>query len=143
MIPQAKILRVVELTKFLCHWRSVPEIANKLNISERTAYRYLKLLHTCGFVIGKDEPLSNQTGVYFRVEHCPFCNVTTTRAKSRRIDKQLATLYSQRHGIIQAELGNPKYLLRYKSERKRKNKLKELNRKINALLLTKRENETH
>lgn len=143
MIEQQKILRVVELTNFLFHWRSVSEIAIKLKVSERTAYRYLKLLHACGFVISKDEPLSNETGVYFRVEHCPFCNSTTKLAKSRRIDKQLATLYNQRHCIIQAELGNPKYLLKYKSERKRRNKLKELNRKITALQLTKRENETH
>lgn len=143
MIEQQKILRVVELTIFLSHWRSVSEIATKLKVSKRTAYRYLKLLHASGFVISKDEPLSNETGVYFRVEHCPFCNITTNRAKNRRIEKQLATLYNQRHCIIQAELGNPKYLLRYKSERKRRNKLKEVNRKINALILTKRENEIH
>lgn len=55
MIPQAKILRVFQLIGLLkSGGRTVPQLAQQLDTTERTIYRYFKLLEEIGFIIDQD-----------------------------------------------------------------------------------------
>lgn len=55
MIPQAKILRVFQLIGLLkSGGRTVDQLAQQLDTTSRTIYRYFKLLEEIGFVIDQD-----------------------------------------------------------------------------------------
>lgn len=55
MIPQAKILRVFQLIGLLkSGGRTVGQLASQLETTERTIYRYFKLLEEIGFIIDQD-----------------------------------------------------------------------------------------
>lgn len=55
MIPQAKILRVFQLIGLLkSGGRTVPQLSGQLDMSDRTVYRYFKLLEELGFIIDQD-----------------------------------------------------------------------------------------
>ncbi|MCK6617587.1 MAG: WYL domain-containing protein [Cyclobacteriaceae bacterium] len=55
MIPQAKILRVFQLISLLKGGgRTVEQLAQHLDASQRTIYRYFKLLEEIGFIIDQD-----------------------------------------------------------------------------------------
>lgn len=55
MIPQAKILRVFQLIGLLkSGGRTVEQLAQQLDTTSRTIYRYFKLLEEIGFVIDQD-----------------------------------------------------------------------------------------
>lgn len=54
-IPQAKLMRVLELIALLKgKGKTIGEMAERFDMSERSIYRYLKLLDAVGFVIDKD-----------------------------------------------------------------------------------------
>ncbi len=54
-IPQAKLLRVLELIALLKgKGKTVGELAMRFDMSERSIYRYIKLLEAVGFVVDKD-----------------------------------------------------------------------------------------
>ncbi|GAB1445417.1 hypothetical protein MASR2M41_11110 [Flammeovirgaceae bacterium] len=55
IIPQAKLLRLLELISALksSHW-SIEDLARRVDMSERTIYRYLKLFEAVNFIIDKD-----------------------------------------------------------------------------------------
>lgn len=55
IIPQAKLLRLLELISALksSHW-SIEDLARRVDMSERTIYRYLKLLEAVNFIVDKD-----------------------------------------------------------------------------------------
>lgn len=55
MIPQAKILRIFQLIGLLkAGGRTVAQLASQLDATERTIYRYFKLLEEIGFIIDAD-----------------------------------------------------------------------------------------
>ncbi len=55
MIPQAKILRVFQLIGLLkSGGRTIRQLAQQLDTTERTIYRYFKLLEEIGFIIDQD-----------------------------------------------------------------------------------------
>ncbi|MDL5047976.1 HTH domain-containing protein [Oscillatoria amoena NRMC-F 0135] len=55
MIPQAKILRVFQLIGLLkSGGRTVDQLAQQLDTTSRTIYRYFKLLEEIGFMIDQD-----------------------------------------------------------------------------------------
>lgn len=55
MIPQAKILRVFQLIGLLkSGGRTVDQLAQQLDTTSRTIYRYFKLLEEIGFIIDQD-----------------------------------------------------------------------------------------
>lgn len=55
MIPQAKILRVFQLIGLLkADGRTVPQLALQLKTTQRTIYRYFRLLEELGFIIEID-----------------------------------------------------------------------------------------
>jgi predicted DNA-binding transcriptional regulator YafY len=55
MIPQAKILRVFQLIGLLKGGgRTVDQLAQQLDTTQRTIYRYFKLLEEIGFIIDQD-----------------------------------------------------------------------------------------
>jgi predicted DNA-binding transcriptional regulator YafY len=55
MIPQAKILRVFQLIGLLkSGGRTVQQLAEQLDATQRTVYRYFKLLEEIGFIIDQD-----------------------------------------------------------------------------------------
>src|SRR5690606_5733802 len=55
MVPQAKILRVFQLIGLLKGGgRTVGQLASHLEATERTVYRYFKLLEEIGFIIDQD-----------------------------------------------------------------------------------------
>lgn len=55
MIPQAKILRIFQLIGLLkAGGRTVGQLASQLDATERTVYRYFKLLEEIGFIIDVD-----------------------------------------------------------------------------------------
>lgn len=55
MIPQAKILRVFQLISLLKGGgRTVDQLAQQLDATSRTIYRYFKLLEEIGFIIDQD-----------------------------------------------------------------------------------------
>lgn len=55
MIPQAKILRVFQLIGLLkSGGRTIRQLAQHLDTTERTIYRYFKLLEEIGFIIDQD-----------------------------------------------------------------------------------------
>lgn len=55
MIPQAKILRVFQLIGLLkAGGRTVGQLASQLDTTDRTIYRYFKLLEEIGFIIDVD-----------------------------------------------------------------------------------------
>jgi proteasome accessory factor C len=54
-IPQAKLMRVLGLIALLKgRGKTIAEMAERFDMSERSIYRYLKLLESVGFVIDKD-----------------------------------------------------------------------------------------
>ena len=54
-IPQAKLMRVLELIALLKgRGKTIGELAERFDMSERSIYRYLKLLEAVGFVVDKD-----------------------------------------------------------------------------------------
>jgi proteasome accessory factor C len=54
-IPAAKLLRVLEMIDLLRRQRkTVKQLAERFDISERTVYRYVNLLEAAGFPIDKD-----------------------------------------------------------------------------------------
>src|SRR6056297_13361 len=59
MSKQPKIQRVLELLLMLnCKYgRSLDEVSQNLDVSKRTAYRYIKTLRNAGFVVDKKESL--------------------------------------------------------------------------------------
>ena len=55
MVPQAKILRIFQLIGLLkAGGRTITQLASQLDSSERTIYRYFKLLEEIGFIIDQD-----------------------------------------------------------------------------------------
>lgn len=55
MIPQAKILRIFQLIGLLkSGGRTVRQLAQQLDTTDRTIYRYFKLLEEIGFIIDQD-----------------------------------------------------------------------------------------
>jgi len=55
MIPQAKILRVFQLIGLLKGGgRTIEQLAQQLDTTSRTIYRYFKLLQEIGFIIDQD-----------------------------------------------------------------------------------------
>lgn len=68
-IPQAKMLRILQLIIYLNRPRTIVQIASKLNVSPRTAYRYLKIFEEGGIAIDK-----NFHDQYFIAQDtCPIC----------------------------------------------------------------------
>ena len=54
-IPQAKLMRVLELIALLKgKGKAIGEMAERFDMSERSIYRYIKLLEAVGFVVDKD-----------------------------------------------------------------------------------------
>jgi predicted DNA-binding transcriptional regulator YafY len=54
-IPQAKLMRVLELIALLKgRGKTITEMAERFDMSERSIYRYIKLLESVGFVVDKD-----------------------------------------------------------------------------------------
>jgi proteasome accessory factor C len=54
-IPQAKLMRVLELIALLKgRGKTIGEMAERFDMSERSIYRYIKLLESVGFVVDKD-----------------------------------------------------------------------------------------
>lgn len=55
MVPQAKILRVFQLIGLLkAGGRTVSQLGSQLDMSDRSVYRYFKLLEELGFIIDQD-----------------------------------------------------------------------------------------
>jgi predicted DNA-binding transcriptional regulator YafY len=104
MLNQHKILRVLQLITFLQEepHKSVEQLANFLDTTERTIYRYLDLLRECGFDLHKD---ANQRfyiekedgdGIHFTNEEAQFLKelVLTTGNKSKLKDSVLSKIYT-------------------------------------------------
>lgn len=69
-IAQAKLMRLIELIMFLQSARfTISQLADLMDTSNRTVYRYLNLLESLEFGVEKDFE-----GRYFMVEEtCPLC----------------------------------------------------------------------
>jgi proteasome accessory factor C len=104
MLNQHKILRVLQLITYLQETphKSVDQLANFLDTTERTIYRYLDLLRECGFDLHKD---ANQRfhiekedgdGIHFTNEEAQFLKelVLTTGNKSKLRDSVLSKIYT-------------------------------------------------
>ena len=104
MFNQHKILRVLQLITYLQETphKSVDQLSNFLETTERTVYRYLDLLRECGFDLHKD---ANQRfyiekeegdGVHFTNEEAQFLKqlVLTTASKSKLKDAVLSKIYT-------------------------------------------------
>jgi proteasome accessory factor C len=104
MLNQHKILRVLQLITYLQETphKSVDQLANFLDTTERTIYRYLDLLRECGFDLHKD---ANQRfyiekedgdGIHFTNEEAQFLKelVLTTGNKSKLKDSVLSKIYT-------------------------------------------------
>lgn len=74
-IPEAKILRVLELMRYLKIPRNVNDIAKKLHVHQRTAYRYLHLLEAFDVVVSRD----GFDNFFIEPKYCPFCSVAHRR----------------------------------------------------------------
>ena len=55
IIPQAKLLRLFQIIAVLKagHW-TIKQLAERFDTSERTIYRYIKLLEEVDFLVEKD-----------------------------------------------------------------------------------------
>jgi proteasome accessory factor C len=104
MLNQHKILRVLQLITYLQETphKSVDQLANFLETTERTVYRYLDLLRECGFDLHKD---ANQRfyiekedgdGIHFTNEEAQFLKelVLTTGNMSKLRDSVLSKIYT-------------------------------------------------
>ena len=104
MLNQHKILRVLQLITYLQETphKSIDQLSNFLETTERTVYRYLDLLRECGFDLHKD---ANQRfyiekedgdGVHFTNEEAHFLKklVLTTGSKSKLKDSVLSKIYT-------------------------------------------------
>ena len=104
MLNQHKILRVLQLITYLQETphKSVDQLSNFLDTTERTIYRYLDLLRECGFDLHKD---ANQRfyiekedgdGIHFTNEEAQFLKelVLTTGNKSKLKDSVLSKIYT-------------------------------------------------
>ena len=104
MLNQHKILRVLQLITYLQETphKSIDQLSNFLETTERTVYRYLDLLRECGFDLHKD---ANQRfyiekeegdGVHFTNEEAQFLKqlVLATGSKSKLKDAVLSKIYT-------------------------------------------------
>ena len=104
MLNQHKILRVLQLITYLQETphKSIEQLSNFLETTERTVYRYLDLLRECGFDLHKD---ANQRfyiekeegdGVHFTNEEAQFLKqlVLATGSKSKLKDAVLSKIYT-------------------------------------------------
>jgi predicted DNA-binding transcriptional regulator YafY len=104
MLNQHKILRVLQLITYLQETphKSIDQLSNFLETTERTVYRYLDLLRECGFDLHKD---ANQRfhiekeegdGVHFTNEEAQFLKtlVLTNGSKSKLKDSVLSKIYT-------------------------------------------------
>lgn len=67
-IPQAKQLRVMDIAEALCAKRyGITELADLVDSSERTVYRYLRFLKGMGIDV-----LIDSHGNFY-IKNCPFC----------------------------------------------------------------------
>lgn len=70
-LPQAKVLRVLKLILKLYHGHyNVHQIADLLDCSPRTAYRYIRLIDEVGITVESD--FSNK--FFVAQDECPFCH---------------------------------------------------------------------
>jgi len=103
MLNQHKLFRVLQLITFLQEkpHKAVGQLADFMETTERTVYRYLDLLRECGFDLHKD---ANQRfyiekeegdGVHFTNEEAQFLKqlVLTTGSKSKLKDSVLSKIY--------------------------------------------------
>lgn len=69
---QAKLLRMVQIITLLFHHRrTITELAERFDCSERTIFRYLRTIESCGFVIDKD--FSTPPKHFIHQGRCPVC----------------------------------------------------------------------
>lgn len=104
MLNQHKILRVLQLITYLQETphKSVDQLSNFLETTERTIYRYLDLLRECGFDLHKDVnqrfyiEKEDGDGIHFTKEEAQFLKelVLTTGNKSKLKDSVLSKIYT-------------------------------------------------
>jgi predicted DNA-binding transcriptional regulator YafY len=69
-IPQAKVLRLMELMRAMCgNPMSIEQIADKLDIHVRNAYRYLALIEQLGVNVKR----TNRNVMMYYIDQCPCC----------------------------------------------------------------------
>gem|GEM_PF-6656554 len=69
-LPAARMLRLFEMLQLMFKRSYTPkQIAERLDCSERTAYRYMKIFETWGIAID-----SNQYHYFVAQDDCPVCH---------------------------------------------------------------------
>lgn len=81
VVPQAKMLRVINLMTVLLHRKMrIEDIAELMDSSERTAYRYIDLLEMLDFPV--DQDFDNR---FFIVNTaCPICSKERKRRNQNK-----------------------------------------------------------
>ncbi len=103
MHNQRKIFRVFQLISFLEHrpHKTIAQLVELLESSERTVYRYLDLVKACGFDLQKDKnsrffiPSKDGHGLHFTKEEAQFLEqILLTLGKKHKLrDSILAKIY--------------------------------------------------
>jgi len=103
MLNQRKILRVLQFISFLEQRppKAVNQLAEMLETTERTVYRYLDLIRECGFDLHRDKHnrffIHNDTvqGIRFTTEEAEYLKqiVLTTGKKNKLKDAVLSKIY--------------------------------------------------
>lgn len=73
-VEQGKILRVLQIIQYIQVPRTLNDIQERFNISNRTAHRYMLLISESGLQVNKTVIGYNKT--YFSIcikDNCPFC----------------------------------------------------------------------
>ena len=103
MLNQRKILRVLQFISYLEQRppKAVNQLAEMLETTERTVYRYLDLIRECGFDLHRDKNnrffIHNDTvqGIRFTTEEAEYLKqiVLTTGKKNKLKDAVLSKIY--------------------------------------------------
>lgn len=119
MLNQRKILRVLQFISYLEQHppKTVIQLAEMLETTERTVYRYLDLMRECGFDLQRDKYtrffIHNDTaqGIRFSTEEAEFLKqlVLTTGKRNKLKDTILSKIYlASDVNIVAAHLVNAK-----------------------------------
>jgi proteasome accessory factor C len=119
MLNQRKILRVLQFISYLeqSPSKSVTQLGNLLDTTDRTVYRYLDLVKECGFDVQRDKinrffiVNDRNNGVRFTPEEADYLKqlVLTSGKKSKLKDAVLSKIYlSSETTIVAGHLVNAK-----------------------------------
>ncbi len=119
MLNQRKILRVLQFISYLeqSPSKSVTQLGNLLDTTDRTVYRYLDLIKECGFDVQRDKinrffiVNDRNNGVRFTPEDADYLKqlVLTSGKKSKLKDVVLSKIYlSSETTIVAGHLVNAK-----------------------------------